>query len=567
MNRLAATSLGVITLALTTLQASAIVDPFERPTLDNLSFGQLPATDTNGAIEIPGGPTVHWERGESPADYLPLGVIMDSLGAGDLTLNEIGDAIGISPGDYTLDDFFPVKWQTLQHLVDAVPELPNYRVADVKPIFDALGGQYADSLIVNLPTEALSQTLDVDKLVDYSIHDIPNLANTPLDHFDRAGWSEIYGIPGLEDLPLSNYPTALKQPFWAKVDIVYGDKESTRRDTITGSVQENSWSVPCEKPCAYLEMTNAHTTSGNLSKFGYHGKHYIAGDFQKVKGGWAGQESNWVGGYEPTGQLPFGDFAKVSASDLTEQKGKGQLRLNYRYCERSFGVTKACTPYGVTGGILSTPFLPFKETGIIPVMALTGAPANNGSPSKEDTADVDKTDPRKAEGGASSPISGINPPKLGSSEQGQSSTQPSPAEEEECEGPPLRPGAGYRITSGYGPRPRPCPTCSSFHKGVDIGTPMGTPLQAAQTGTIVETRVAQFNGLFVKIKACDGWTYSYLHLSEVWLKEGQKVEKGESIAKSGGVGPLAGSSTGPHLHVSTLNPSGTAVDPNGYINF
>ncbi|PZD70583.1 Murein DD-endopeptidase MepM [Acaryochloris thomasi RCC1774] len=563
MRRFTALLLGAAALALTTVSASAIVDPFHQPSLDNLTFRDLPPADTGGEIQIPGGPGIHWERGESPSDYLPVGVIMDGLGVGDLTLNDIGDAVGVSPGKYTLDDLFPMQWQTLQHLVDAVPELPNYRVADVKPIFDALGGQYADSLIVNLPTDALSKT--IPNLVDYSIHDIPNLANTPLDHFDRAGWSEIYGIPGLEDLPFSKYPTALKTPFWAKVDVVYGDKESTRRDTITGSVQENSWSVPCEQPCAYLEMTNAHTASGNLSKFGYHGKHYIAGDFQKVKGGWAGQESNWVGGYEPAGQLPFGDFAKVSAAGLTEQKGKGELRLNFRYCERSFGVTKACTPYGVHNGIVSTPFMPFKETGIIPVMALTGAPANNGSPSKEDKADVDKTDPTKTEKGGSNPIKGINPPKIGSSEQGQSSTTPPPAAEDECkyDGQAMYKPVAGPITSGYGYRTHPISGQRRLHGGMDIGAPHGMAIGAAECGEVV---FAGWHGAaagnVVTIDHGGGIKTQYLHICAgcFFVKVGAQMERGEKIARVGSTG----NSTGPHLHFN-VKQNGTNKDPANYL--
>ena len=124
-----------------------------------------------------------------------------------------------------------------------------------------------------------------------------------------------------------------------------------------------------------------------------------------------------MGGYEPTGQLPFGDLAKVSAAELTEQKGTGQLRLNFRYCERSFGVTTSCTPYGVRDGQVSTPLMSFKEKGIIPVMALTGSPANGGKPSQSDEAEVDTSDPRKGEKGGEAPIKGANIPRTGTSSQ------------------------------------------------------------------------------------------------------------------------------------------------------
>lgn len=576
-------SLLLLTAGLTALKASAIVDPSSQQSLDAISFSQLPPADTGGEVQIPNGPIVRWERGQTPSDYLPLGVIIDSLGVGDMTLNDIGDVADFEPGNLRLSDLELMEWQTIEHLEKAVPHLGDYKVSDVKPVSEALGEEYSESLISDLPKKALSKTLLVDRFETYTVNDIPNLPNTAIDRFNQAERSTIYGVPGVEDIPMGQFPTPVQAPFWAKVDIVYGHRETTRQDSITGSVQAESWSVPCESPCSYLEMTNAITSSGNLSKFAYHGKQYIAGDFQKVKGGWAIEESNWMGGYEPTGQLPFGELAKVSIADLTEQKGTGQLRLNFRYCERSFGVTKSCTPYGVQNGLVSTPLMSFQEKGIIPVMALTGSPANGSDPSKPDDAEVDISDPRKGERGSEAPIQGASIPRTGPSQQSSSSSAP-PSEEDsssqassqastqegepkECNNsPPVRPVADYPVTSSYGQRPRPCTTCSDFHSGIDLGTPMQTELKAAESGTVVASEVWGPNGLYTKVETCDGYTYAYLHLTEALFKPGDVVEKGQTIAHSGGVGPLAGASTGPHLHVHVWK-NGAVIDPAEWILF
>ena len=95
---------------------------------------------------------------------------------------------------------------------------------------------------------------------------------------------------------------------------------------------------------------------------------------------------------------------------------------------------------------------------------------------------------------------------------------------------------------------------------------MGTELKAVESGTVVANEVWGANGLYTKVETCDGYTYAYLHLTEALFKPGEVVEKGQTIARSGGMGPLAGSSTGPHLHVHVWK-NGAVTDPAEWISF
>jgi hypothetical protein len=361
--------------------ASTMADLFSQ------SMGDMPAMDRDISIDIRNGPSIRCAAGEYPADCYPVGTLTD-LGVGELTLNELGQRTGYSPASVTLVDFELMEWQTVGHLAKVVPELQNYRVGDVAPINEATGGQFSDKLIGELP--AATQALGIPTY-GYSVHDIPNLVNTPLGTFRDASRSSIRGVPGLGNLKFSQYPqgSQLQAPAFAMVDVAYGRKETNRRNTITGSVQERSWSVPCDKNCSYLELANlsgalAAAAGVPQSPYNFHGAQYIGGDTAKlVKGGWVGEEHNWPGyGYEPTGQLPFGDQFKISVSKVSEPDGSAVLRANARYCQYFFGKRVACTPYGVGQGKLSFPFLRVREKGLIPV-ATAGS-----SPNPQDVAKV-----------------------------------------------------------------------------------------------------------------------------------------------------------------------------------
>ena len=116
------------------------------------------------------------------------------------------------------------------------------------------------------------------------------------------------------------------------------------------------------------------------------------------------------------------------------------------------------------------------------------------------------------------------------------------------------------ITSLFGGRQSPGGIGSTNHKGVDIGTPMGTPILAAKSGTVTW---ASWNGGYgncVIISHGKGNSTLYGHLSGYNVKVGDTVTQGQVIAYSGNTG----NSTGPHLHFGIME-NDAWVDPLNYL--
>ena len=112
------------------------------------------------------------------------------------------------------------------------------------------------------------------------------------------------------------------------------------------------------------------------------------------------------------------------------------------------------------------------------------------------------------------------------------------------------------ISSPYGPRIHPIYRVSSFHAGIDLAIPEGTPVYAAAPGRVVTAGWDGGYGLLVVIDHGDGYSTYYAHLSQLLVSVGQFVEIGQRIARSGNTGL----STGPHLHFE-IRRDGVAVDP------
>ena len=105
----------------------------------------------------------------------------------------------------------------------------------------------------------------------------------------------------------------------------------------------------------------------------------------------------------------------------------------------------------------------------------------------------------------------------------------------------VRPIQGNTTCNSY-------PTYSSgaWHGGGDIPTPLGTPVLAADGGTVekVQDLGGSSYGKYILINHGNNYKTWYAHLSEFGVKEGDKVSQGQVIGKSGSTG----NSTGPHLH-------------------
>lgn len=101
------------------------------------------------------------------------------------------------------------------------------------------------------------------------------------------------------------------------------------------------------------------------------------------------------------------------------------------------------------------------------------------------------------------------------------------------------------ISSNFNPR-RLHPVTGKVrpHNGIDYVAPVGTPIMAAGSGSVVAAGYNQFNGNYVFIKHAGNYVTKYLHLSKRTVNKGQRVKQGQTIGNLGGTGRV----TGPHLH-------------------
>lgn len=125
----------------------------------------------------------------------------------------------------------------------------------------------------------------------------------------------------------------------------------------------------------------------------------------------------------------------------------------------------------------------------------------------------------------------------------------------------VKPISGGRLSSGFGRRSAPTKGASTYHKGIDWATPVGTPVYASNAGKVVQAGWGSGYGYVVYINHADGRQTRYGHLSKVLVSAGQTVSQGQKIALSGNTGR----STGPHLHFEILI-NGSQVNPLNYLN-
>lgn len=118
-----------------------------------------------------------------------------------------------------------------------------------------------------------------------------------------------------------------------------------------------------------------------------------------------------------------------------------------------------------------------------------------------------------------------------------------------------QPAAG-RLTGSFGLRRIINGLERMPHAGIDVAAPVGTPVQAAGAGIVVETGDYFFNGNSVYIDHGQGLVTLYCHLDRIEVLPGEPVAAGQRIGLSGNTGRTSG----PHLHWTVLL-NGAAVDP------
>ena len=123
--------------------------------------------------------------------------------------------------------------------------------------------------------------------------------------------------------------------------------------------------------------------------------------------------------------------------------------------------------------------------------------------------------------------------------------------------PSEKPVKAASFTSGYGVRSDPFRHGAAMHAGIDLAGPIGTPIYATADGVVSE---AGYNnggyGNLVKIDHGRGIETRYGHLSAILVSPGQRIVRGQQIARMGSTGR----STGSHLHYE-VRIDGRAVNP------
>jgi murein DD-endopeptidase MepM/ murein hydrolase activator NlpD len=109
-----------------------------------------------------------------------------------------------------------------------------------------------------------------------------------------------------------------------------------------------------------------------------------------------------------------------------------------------------------------------------------------------------------------------------------------------------------RVISGFG---------SAGNEGINISVPEGTPVHAAEDGVVAYAgdELKRY-GKLVLVRHSDGWVTAYAHNGELSVKKGDKVRRGQPIAKAGQTGNVAS----PQVHFE-LRKGATPVDPTQHL--
>jgi murein DD-endopeptidase MepM/ murein hydrolase activator NlpD len=112
------------------------------------------------------------------------------------------------------------------------------------------------------------------------------------------------------------------------------------------------------------------------------------------------------------------------------------------------------------------------------------------------------------------------------------------------------------VTSGWGYRTR----FEKFHYGLDIAAQTGTPIKAVMSGVVEFAGWKSGYGYCVFLDHGNGVKTAYGHASKLYVKKGQTVTQGKTIAAVGSTG----FSTGPHVHLE-VRINGKLVNPTNYL--
>jgi murein DD-endopeptidase MepM/ murein hydrolase activator NlpD len=128
--------------------------------------------------------------------------------------------------------------------------------------------------------------------------------------------------------------------------------------------------------------------------------------------------------------------------------------------------------------------------------------------------------------------------------------------------PTLWPTNVFRVTSTFGERKDPFSRRTTFHTGIDIAGPWGSPIYATADGVVKLAKWDGGYGYSILIQHSDELQTRYGHLYRFNVRKGDRVKKGDIIGFMG----TSGRSTGVHLHYEVIQ-NGEYINPDPYLTF
>jgi murein DD-endopeptidase MepM/ murein hydrolase activator NlpD len=120
---------------------------------------------------------------------------------------------------------------------------------------------------------------------------------------------------------------------------------------------------------------------------------------------------------------------------------------------------------------------------------------------------------------------------------------------------------GGWVSSGFGHRVDPFTGRKSMHQGVDIASPLGSPIRAMGDGFVTYAGFKTGYGLMVELNHGNGLRTRYAHATALVVALGDRIAKGDTVATVG----TSGRSTGPHLHFEVLHKN-RYIDPASFLD-
>ncbi|MEP9377979.1 M23 family metallopeptidase [Aquabacter sp. CN5-332] len=193
---------------------------------------------------------------------------------------------------------------------------------------------------------------------------------------------------------------------------------------------------------------------------------------------------------------------------------------------------------------VATPAAPAAKTAAVSAAAPLAAPTAAATPAAQAVAPAA---PAKQATAAAAPAA---PAKVAAADDADDAPRAAGS------GPQFRAPVRGRVISGFGPKPG-----GTKNDGVNFAVPEGTSVRSAEDGTVAYAgNELKGYGNLVLIKHADGYVTAYAHNSELLVKRGDTVRRGQIVAKAG----QSGGVNTPQLHFE-IRKGSQPVDPSQYV--